>query len=343
MDNDSWNILIVDDEPDIHMVTELAIKRRIWRGRPIKLVSAFSGIEARKILEASGAEPFHVAIVDVVMETPDAGLQLCRFIREKMPLATRIILRTGQPGSAPEEAVLNDYDIDQYLAKTDATPERLFATLRVSLRSSQDVSTIGAFASQLRAFTLALRQSSTSLDDMFAVMSEHLAFLEDKHGVKAFFTHDVGQAKAGKGVQTPRAPRLDVQRAFAALETARTQGAQRLQEASPSTYTFVLGSGESQRSANEAAPPPRLLERTRGLMRALMGREEAADQVAELCAGFYVTAAAPLTERARIDLARDLAYSGENWTLAYSMFLLQDTVVQQRVKAIEAGERFGAL
>src|SRR5262245_6774415 len=97
----AWNVLIVDDEEDVHGVTTLALKRKQWRGRTIALKSARSGKEAREILQNPATPSFHCALVDVVMETNDAGLQLCDFIRATLPRTMRIILRTGQPGAAP--------------------------------------------------------------------------------------------------------------------------------------------------------------------------------------------------------------------------------------------------
>jgi hypothetical protein len=46
-------------------------------------------------------------LLDVVMETADAGLLLVDYIRRELGLsATRIVLRTGQPGYAPEHETL---------------------------------------------------------------------------------------------------------------------------------------------------------------------------------------------------------------------------------------------
>ena len=104
----AWNVLVVDDEEDVHNITTVALRRKSWRDRPIVLCHAKSGAEARRLLEASDAPSFQCALVDVVMETDDAGLRLCDFIRSKMPRTTRIILRTGQPGAAPPDKVMNE-------------------------------------------------------------------------------------------------------------------------------------------------------------------------------------------------------------------------------------------
>src|SRR5689334_7494125 len=122
-----WRILIVDDEKDIHEVTQLALKRRSWRKRPFELVSCYSGREARELLAKHPKSHFRVALIDVVMETETAGLELCRHLRSDFPSSLRIVLRTGQPGVAPEEKIINEYDIDSYMAKPEVTPERLYA------------------------------------------------------------------------------------------------------------------------------------------------------------------------------------------------------------------------
>src|SRR5918997_1359686 len=77
-----------------------------------------------------------VVLLDVVMETEGAGLDLVDYIRTELKNETvRIILRTGQPGQAPERRVIVDYDINDYKAKTELTADKLFTTLTAALRS----------------------------------------------------------------------------------------------------------------------------------------------------------------------------------------------------------------
>ncbi|MFC1708007.1 sensor histidine kinase, partial [Planctomycetota bacterium] len=102
------------------------------------------------------------------------------------PNSLRIILRTGQPGVAPEERVLNEYDVDHYLAKVEATPQKLYGLIRSCLRSSRDIATLSAFAGQLRNFTKAL-QNLSSMADLLVFMEEGLAFLESKHAASSIF------------------------------------------------------------------------------------------------------------------------------------------------------------
>lgn len=185
-----WQILLVDDEEDVHTITALVLKQKRWRNRRFKLTSAYSKKEAIEILKKKS--DFHVAVLDVVMETDNAGLDLCDFIRRNSPNSMRIILRTGQPGLAPEEKVLNDFDIDYYLAKSDATPGKLYNIIRACIRSSQDISTLLAYGKQLQSFTKTL-QSITSVRDLVVFMHEALAFLELKHYSTTIFNYDLSQ------------------------------------------------------------------------------------------------------------------------------------------------------
>ena len=106
-----WRVLIVDDDVEVHAVTRLILGKMRFKGRGIELLSAHSAAQARSLLEKE--RDIAVVLLDVVMETDDAGLRLVSVIRKELGnVATRIILRTGQPGQAPEEQVIVDYDIN---------------------------------------------------------------------------------------------------------------------------------------------------------------------------------------------------------------------------------------
>ncbi|MEI6558307.1 MAG: bacteriohemerythrin [Rhodospirillaceae bacterium] len=138
-----WHILIVDDDPEVHAVTRLSLRRFCFEERPVDLISAFSAAEARDILGAR--RDIALILLDVVMETEDAGLRFVRHVRETLGnSAVRIILRTGQPGSAPEQQVIVDFDINDYRAKTELTHERLTVCTITALRSYRDIRTVEA-------------------------------------------------------------------------------------------------------------------------------------------------------------------------------------------------------
>lgn len=134
-----WRVLIVDDDTEIHAVTKLALKGVSYKGRVLEFVDAYSTAEAMGILEGGDAE-FSLVLLDVVMESDDAGLNLVSYIREALNnRRVRIILRTGQPGQAPEREVIVGYDINDYKAKTELTQEKLFTTVISALRSYEDI------------------------------------------------------------------------------------------------------------------------------------------------------------------------------------------------------------
>ncbi|MDC8832361.1 DUF3369 domain-containing protein [Alteromonas gilva] len=139
----AWKILVVDDEPEIHTVTRLVLADFTFEDRPVELISAASAREAREILTADTAGNIAVAIVDVVMETTQAGLELVHWVRTSLNNnVIRLILRTGQPGEAPEERVIRDYDINDYKNKTELTALRLKTSMYAALRAYRDIKLI---------------------------------------------------------------------------------------------------------------------------------------------------------------------------------------------------------
>ncbi|MGR6872080.1 DUF3369 domain-containing protein [Pseudomonas sp. HK3] len=138
-----WRILIIDDEEQVHKVTSLVLGGCSFDHADVELFHAYSMKEAQKLLKDE--PPFALALVDVVMETDDAGLRLVKYIREELKdKDIRLVLRTGQPGQAPEETVIEKYDINDYKNKTELTSTKLRTLLYSALRSYRDIQTIKA-------------------------------------------------------------------------------------------------------------------------------------------------------------------------------------------------------
>lgn len=136
-----WRILIVDDEEDVHRVTRLVLGHLTYLGRKLEIISCYSGAEAIAILEKD--PNFAIMLLDVVMEADDAGLKVVKEVRDRLKNSLiRIVLRTGQPGQAPEQKVIVQYDINDYKAKTELTTEKLFTSIISSLRAYRDLMTI---------------------------------------------------------------------------------------------------------------------------------------------------------------------------------------------------------
>lgn len=136
-----WKIIIADDEDEVHNVTRMVLDSYTFEGRPLQLLSAHSGAEAKKVIHDNPDTA--IILLDVVMEDENAGLDVVKWIREEEKnLHIRIILRTGQPGQAPEKTVIRDYDINDYREKTELTDQRLFTSITSSLRSYRDLRTI---------------------------------------------------------------------------------------------------------------------------------------------------------------------------------------------------------
>lgn len=136
-----WKVLIVDDEPEVHRVTRVTLSQFEFDGKGLDLLHAYSAREAMSLMEQQG--DIALLLLDVVMETDNAGLEVVRFVRETLQNnMVRIVLRTGQPGQAPEDDVVSNFDINDYKDKTELTSQKLRTLLRASLRSYRDIRTL---------------------------------------------------------------------------------------------------------------------------------------------------------------------------------------------------------
>ena len=133
-----WKIAIIDDDRAVHEGTRFALSDYSLNGQTLEILSAYSAAEGRTLMRAHS--DIAAVLLDVIMETDVAGLDLVEYIRNEIRNETvRIILRTGQPGQAPERRVIVQYDINDYKAKTELTADKLFTSLTAALRSYQQL------------------------------------------------------------------------------------------------------------------------------------------------------------------------------------------------------------
>jgi signal transduction histidine kinase/CheY-like chemotaxis protein len=133
-----WKIAVIDDDAAVHEGTRFALSDYRLNGQGLEILSAYSAAEGRQLVRRHS--DIAVVLLDVIMENDTAGLDLVEFIRHDLKNETvRIILRTGQPGQAPERRVIVDYDINDYKAKTELTADKLFTALTAALRSHQQL------------------------------------------------------------------------------------------------------------------------------------------------------------------------------------------------------------
>lgn len=175
--DEPWKVLIADDDEDVHRVTEMVFRGFTFRDRKLLINDAYSGAEAVDILRADPS--YAVLLLDVIMESQDAGLQTVKRIREELGLREiRIILRTGQPGTAPEATVVRQYDINDYQTKTELTNNRLVSVVTSALRTYDDMRTIAgmrdALELKVKERTHELEEMIAAKDQMFSIIAHDL-------------------------------------------------------------------------------------------------------------------------------------------------------------------------
>ncbi|NVO06747.1 MAG: diguanylate phosphodiesterase, partial [Rhodoferax sp.] len=129
---EAWRVLLVDDDPDVHKATVFAVGAHRFAGRPVKFLHAYNAAQARDLLLVERGLAF--ILLDVVMESHSAGLELVDFIRQTAGHThTRIVLRTGQPGYAPELETILRYDINDYKSKAELSQLKLLTLFTTTL------------------------------------------------------------------------------------------------------------------------------------------------------------------------------------------------------------------
>lgn len=180
-----WKVVIIDDDPEVHEVTQFALQDFTFRNKPLTFLSAYSGQEAQELLK--NHLDAAVIFLDVVMEENDSGLKIVKYIRETLQNhLVRIILRTGQPGEAPEEKIIVDYDINDYKLKTDLTQRKLFVTMIAALRAYYDL--------------MALEINKLALKQTLEAMPVGVCVLEAK-SKKPTFINQQARKLFGKGIE----------------------------------------------------------------------------------------------------------------------------------------------
>ncbi len=168
-----WRVLIVDDEPEVRTITRLALADFEYLGRRLEFVNADSAAQARALL--ARADDIALAFVDVVMETDTAGLDLVTHIRKVLGNhALRIVLRTGQPGMAPERKVIRDHDINDYMHKTQSSADKLYTTTLTALRAYADIKALEDSRGQLERYRDGLEMVVAASTNLFAQRSLRL-------------------------------------------------------------------------------------------------------------------------------------------------------------------------
>ena len=178
----TWKLFIVDDDESIHHVTKLALKDLKFKDKYLSFESAYSAEEA--IAKLKDDPQFCIVLLDIGMETSDAGLDVANFIRQQLKDdLTRIIIRTGQPGDVPEKDIIDNYDINDYKSKTELTVEKLFSAIRTAIAQYDQINELANLNDELEErITQALetqkkQQEALFLQDRTVQMSELLNML----------------------------------------------------------------------------------------------------------------------------------------------------------------------
>lgn len=170
---DTWKVLIVDDEESVHTITNAVLNGITFDHKKLEFFSAYSGTQARELMQEHS--DIALILLDVVMENDNAGLEFVDFVRNDLEnKMVRIVLRTGQPGYAPEKEVIDQYDINDYKEKTELTAQKLYTTVITSLRNFKDLIDLQnqKIPVEKKQNSMMYEFSQTALDKLITTMKE---------------------------------------------------------------------------------------------------------------------------------------------------------------------------
>ncbi|WP_353570986.1 adenylate/guanylate cyclase domain-containing protein [Candidatus Albibeggiatoa sp. nov. BB20] len=187
----TWKMLVIDDEEEVHSITQFSLGDYLFQAHQLHILNAYSAVEAKDII--SQHDDIALILLDVVMETDDAGLQLVKYIREELQNnLVRIVLRTGQPGQAPEKEVIIKYDINDYKHKTELTDDKLFTLVTTSLRNYIDLTTIESYRLNLEQKVQERTQELADKNQELLELNQALRHLnQEKNEFLHIATHDL--------------------------------------------------------------------------------------------------------------------------------------------------------
>ncbi|MDP3584209.1 MAG: DUF3369 domain-containing protein [Thiobacillus sp.] len=166
----TWKVLIVDDEPEVHTITRLTLRDGEFLGHRLELMSAYSGREACELMQQH--PDVALVFLDVVMETDNAGLQVVDHVRNQLGnQLVRIVLRTGQPGQAPERNVIVQYDINDYKEKTALDADKLYTTTYTALKQYKALLDLNTAKQQVERYRDGLEQVIKASMNLFEIRS----------------------------------------------------------------------------------------------------------------------------------------------------------------------------
>jgi signal transduction histidine kinase len=174
---ESWKILIVDDESEVHTATNIALTNFVFEDKNLSFLNAYSASQAQKLIQEHS--DIAMILLDVIMETDNAGLEFVQYVREVLcNQLVRIILRTGQPGHVPEKEIIFNYDINDYKTKTELTTQKLYTTVLTALRSYSLSQKLNAEIERSHQIEVALRESEQKEREKAVALENSLKSLQ---------------------------------------------------------------------------------------------------------------------------------------------------------------------
>lgn len=193
-----YKVIIADDDEDVHIVTKHILNYYTFEHMGLEFIDTYSGEETKKVLIENPDAA--VIFLDVVMETNHSGLDVVKFIRNELDNhLIRIVLRTGQPGEAPEESIIKEYNINDYRLKTELTAKRLLTTMYATIRNFRDLMKLKKHQNGLKKIIKASATlfENNSLDNFLVTILEELSSFQEAQSDVVYVRRTIQSQNSG--------------------------------------------------------------------------------------------------------------------------------------------------
>jgi len=194
----TWKILIIDDDPSVYKSIKLTLFQFSFLKGQAELLYADSSESGLNMLKNN--PDIALILLDVVMEKADSGLKLVQVIREELKNdLSRIILITGNPGQAPAEEIIVNYDVNDYQPKSELNDQRLFTTVVAALRNYNHLTALEDanqhLEKRVEEATQQIRVAYQRLAHLLEIAENTIVAIDHQHRV--FFVNHKAEALFG--------------------------------------------------------------------------------------------------------------------------------------------------
>jgi len=137
----TWHILVVDDDRDVHALTNIVLENIQVYNKKLTIYSVYSEKDACEFIQNN--PQINLILLDMIMEDDDSGLNVAKYIRSELKnLKVRIILRSGNSDIDSLNDFVHKFDISDCKIKNELSAKQFRNSIIAAIEEYDDLSEI---------------------------------------------------------------------------------------------------------------------------------------------------------------------------------------------------------